>query len=110
MSGIHYAKLYRFINVELRLPRDQRMQPGDFLKYVKDQYDRLAELSPMIPTSITNSFSKQMEKYKDISKPEETNGLNKINIFVDSAHELESAVSPLPPPPRVVLPTIKPSS
>ena len=110
MSGIHYAKLYRFINVELRLPRDQRMQPGDFLKYVKDQYDRLAELSPMIPTSITNSFSKQMEKYKDISKPEETNGLNKINIFVDSAHELESAVSPLSPPPRVVLPTIKPSS
>jgi len=32
MSGIHYAKLYRFINVELRLPREQRMQPGDFLK------------------------------------------------------------------------------
>ena len=105
MSGIHYAKLYRFINVELRLPREQRMQPGDFLKYVKDQYDRLAELSPLIPTSITSTFARQMEKYKDISKPEETNGLNKINIFVDSAHELESAVSPLSPPP-----TIKPSS
>jgi hypothetical protein len=110
MSGIHYAKLYRFINVELHLPREQRMQPGDFLKFVKDQYDRLAELSPMIPSSITNSFSKQMEKYKDISKPEETNGLNKINIFVDSAHELESAVSPLPPPPKLTIPTIKPSS
>ena len=99
MSGIHYAKLYRFINVELRLPREQRMQPGDFLKYVKDQYDRLAELSPLIPSSITTSFSKQMEKYKDISKPEETNGLNKINIFVDTAHELDQVVSPLPPPP-----------
>jgi hypothetical protein len=99
MSGIHYAKLYRFINVELRLPRDQRMQPGDFLKYVKDQYDRLAELSPMIPSSITSSFGKQMEKYKDISKPEETNGLNKINIFVDTAHELNNGMSPLPPPP-----------
>jgi hypothetical protein len=106
MSGIHYAKLYRFINVEMRLPRDQRMQPGDFLKYVKDQYDRLAELSPLIPTSITRSFVQQMEKYKDISKPEETNGLNKITIFVDSAHELESAVSPLSPPP-MVLPTTK---
>jgi hypothetical protein len=105
MSGIHYAKLYRFINVELRLPRDQRMQPGDFLKYVKDQYDRLAELSPLIPSSVTASFSKQMEKYKDISKPEETNGLNKINIFVDTAHELEQAVSPLPPPPRMGVPS-----
>ena len=110
MSGIHYAKLYRFINVELRLPRDQRMQPGDFLKYVKDQYDRLAELSPLIPSSITATFARQMEKYKDISKPEETNGLNKINIFVDSAHELDQAVSPLPPPPQVKLATAMPSS
>jgi hypothetical protein len=99
MSSIHYAKLYRFINVEMHLPREQRMQPGDFLKYVKDQYDRLAELSPMIPSSITSTFAKQMEKYKDISKPEETNGLNKISIFVDTAHELDQAVSPLPPPP-----------
>jgi hypothetical protein len=102
MSGIHYAKLYRFINVELRLPREQRMQPGDFLKYVKDQYDRLAELSPLIPGTVTKDFAKQMEKYMDISKPEETNGLNKIEIFVDSAHELHSGVvSPLPPPPRM---------
>lgn len=109
MSSIHYAKLYRFINVELRLPRDQRMQPGDFLKYVKDQYDRLAELSPLIPGSITSTFARQMEKYKDISKPEETNGLNKINIFVDTAHELDGAngLSPLPPPPNMVLPTVK---
>jgi hypothetical protein len=105
MSGIHYAKLYRFINVELRLPREQRMQPGDFLKYVKDQYDRLAELSPLIPGSVTSAFAHQMEKYKDISKPEETNGLNKINIFVDTAHELDQAVSPLPPPPRVTMPS-----
>ena len=109
MSSIHYAKLYRFINVELRLPRDQRMQPGDFLKYVKDQYDRLAELSPLIPGSITSTFARQMEKYKDISKPEETNGLNKINIFVDTAHELDggNGLSPLPPPPNMVLPMVK---
>ena len=105
MSGIHYAKLYRFINVELRLPREQRMQPGDFLKYVKDQYDRLAELSPMIPSSITHSFTKQMEKYRDISKPEETNGLNKIEIFVDTANELNhgGVISPLEPPPRMAM-------
>ena len=100
MSGIHYAKLYRFINVELRLPREQRMQPGDFLKYVKDQYDRLAELSPPIPSSVTKDFSHRMEKYMDISKPEETNGLNKIEIFVDSANELGGVVSPLEPPPK----------
>jgi hypothetical protein len=49
ISAIHYAKLYRFINVEMRLPREQRMQPGDFLKYTKDQYDRLAEIDRLAP-------------------------------------------------------------
>ena len=107
MSGIHYAKLYRFINVEMRLPREQRMQPGDFLKYVKDQYDRLAELSPPIPSSIAGEFARKMEKYMDISKPEETNGLNKIEIFVDSANELGGLVSPLPAPPSPQAPMAK---
>ena len=83
MSGIHYAKLYRFINVELRLPRDQRMQPGDFLKYVKDQYDRLAEVSPLVPDSVVDEFKSKFSKYTDVSKPEETNGLHKIEIYVD---------------------------
>jgi hypothetical protein len=111
MSAIHYAKLYRFINVELRLPRDERMQPGDFLKYVKDQYDRLAELSPPIPTSVAREFSAKMERYNDISKPEETNGLNKIEIFVDSAHELggnAAPMSPPPPTPKVIVAKVAP--
>jgi hypothetical protein len=110
MSGIHYAKLYRFINVELRLPREQRMQPGDFLKYVKDQYDRLAELSPPIPGSVAKEFSQRMEKYMDISKPEETNGLNKIEIFVDSANELGGLASPLPAPPPISKMTAAPKA
>lgn len=100
MSAIHYAKLYRFINVELRLPRDERMQPGDFLKYVKDQYDRLAELSPPIPGSVAQAFAQKMKNYNDISKPEEANGLNKIEVFVDSANELGEHLPPLSPPPK----------
>ena len=108
MSAIHYAKLYRFINVELRLPRDERMQPGDFLKYVKDQYDRLAELSPPIPSSVAREFAQKMERYNDISKPEETNGLNKIEIFVDSAHELGGNAAPMSPPPRASAPPSPP--
>lgn len=84
LSAIHYAKLYRFISVEMRLPRDERMTPSDFLKYVKDQYDRLAEVSPQIPSSVADHFGRKMEKYKGIAKPEETNGLNKIEVYVDS--------------------------
>jgi hypothetical protein len=83
ISAIHYAKLYRFITVELSLPRIERMSPHDLLKYVKDQYDRLAEISPMVPEIVIHEFQRKFRNQKDISKPEEANGLHKIDIYRD---------------------------
>jgi hypothetical protein len=81
ISAIHYARLYRFISVELSLPRDERMGPNDFLKYVKDQYDRLQEISPLIPPEIIAEFQRKFANETEISKPEEANGLEKITVF-----------------------------
>jgi hypothetical protein len=81
ISAIHYARLYRFISVELALPRDERMQPNDFLKYVKDQYDRLQEISPLLPPEVIKEFQVKFADEKDISKPEEANGLEKITVY-----------------------------
>ena len=81
ISAIHYSRLYRFISVELSLPRDERMNPNDFLKYVKDQYDRLQEISPMVPDIVIREFQTKFEKIQDIAKPEEANGLEKITVF-----------------------------
>jgi hypothetical protein len=81
ISAIHYARLYRFISVELSLPRDERMGPNDFLKYVKDQYDRLQEISPLLPPEVISEFQKKFEKETEISKPEEANGLEKITVY-----------------------------
>ena len=87
ISAIHYAKLYRFITVELSLPRNERMSPHDLLKYVKDQYDRLAEISPMVPEIVIHEFQRKFRNQKDISKPEEANGLHKIDIYKDFEEE-----------------------
>ena len=81
ISAIHYSKLYRFITVELSLPREERMKPHDFLKYVKDQYDRLQEISPIIPTPIIRDFQRKFKNETEISKPEEANGLEKITVY-----------------------------
>jgi hypothetical protein len=81
ISAIHYARLYRFISVELSLPRDERMAPNDFLKYVKDQYDRLQEISPLLPPEVIKEFQLKFADEKDISKPEEANGLEKITVY-----------------------------
>ena len=81
ISAIHYSRLYRFISVELSLPRDERMNPHDFLKYVKDQYDRLQEISPLLPHVVVSEFQSKFAHEKDISKPEEANGLEKITVY-----------------------------
>lgn len=81
ISAIHYARLYRFISVELALPRDERMIPHDFLKYVKDQYDRLQEISPLLPPEVIREFQTKFANETDISKPEEANGLEKITVY-----------------------------
>jgi len=100
MCSIQYAKLYRFINVEMSLPRDERMIPADLLKYVKEQYDRLAEISPLIPQSVINEFKTKFNKpeYKHISFPEETNGLHAITIFKDDSQIVEIPSMPSTPP------------
>jgi len=83
ISAIHYAKLNRFITVELSLPRQERMSPHNLLKYVKDQYDRLSEISPMVPELVIQEFQRKFKNNKEISKPEEANGIHKIDIYRD---------------------------
>jgi hypothetical protein len=96
VSSIHYAKLYRFLKVELSLPRNERLAPQILLKYCKDQYDRLQEVSPLIPTIITKEFKAKFSKYKDIAKPEEMNGLTAVKTFVgDSVVVVTTPIIPL---------------
>jgi len=113
ISAIHYARLYRFISVELSLPRDERMDPANFLKYVKDQYDRLQEISPLLPPEVIADFSKKFANEKEISKPEEANGLEKITVFrndidlnVSDPGEARSVVSH-DRTPKLALPRVK---
>jgi hypothetical protein len=96
ISAIHYAKLYRFITIELSLPRPERMSPHDLLKYVKDQYDRLAEISPMVPEIIIHEFQRKFKNEKEISKPEEANGLHKIVVYKDEEEDDEESIKDLP--------------
>lgn len=93
ISSIHYSKLYRFITVELSLPREERMNPHDFLKYVKDQYDRLQEISPMVPQQVVHEFQRKFKHETEISKPEEANGLEKITIYRRADEEESEARS-----------------
>jgi len=84
LASIQYEKIYRFLSIEMGLPRNERMPPAELLKQTKDTYDRLQEISPLLPTDIIKEFQKKFDKYTDISKPSEANGLEKIEIFIEN--------------------------
>lgn len=83
ISSIQYYKVYNFIKIELSLPRQQRTKIEDFLKIIKQDLERLKEISPLIPDEVINKYKLyfNVDDYKDVSKPEICNGLSKITPF-----------------------------
>ena len=97
-SYLEYAKLYRFVKVELGLPRQQRIQAKDLIKIVNDGFERLNELSPLVPPKILSNFRSKYKK-EPLKKPPIVNGLEPITIFVrrdDEEDDQKSEESPQP--------------
>ena len=84
MVALQYAKVHRSIMLELALPRAERIRAHDFLKMVRDNLDRLHETSPAVPDVVIADFKNHFEHTTpEVSKPEITNGLDPIDIYVD---------------------------
>jgi hypothetical protein len=79
MSSIQYLKLSKFVGVEMALPQKERMRAKDILKVVREQSERLMEISPAIPDSIKREFQHKFHDNK-CAVPEVANGIHKIHI------------------------------
>ena len=88
-SYLEYAKLYRFVKVELGLPRQQRISAKDLIKIVNDSFERLNELSQLIPEKTLAAFRSKYKK-NPLKKPPIVNGLEEITIFVPQSDEESS--------------------
>lgn len=97
IAAIQYAKMYRALNVEMSLPRSERMTPHDLLKWTKDQYDRLQEISPILPPGLITKFKRDFDKpeYRNVSKPEEANGLEHIVVYGTDDVESPFTLNPM---------------
>jgi len=82
-SYLEYSKLYRFIKVELGLPRLSRIRPKKLLAMINEQFERRQELSPIVPKDVIKNF-KKIYKKSTIEKPPELNGLQEIMIYAKS--------------------------
>jgi len=88
-SYLEYAKLYRFVKVELGLPRESRIRPKDLLKLVNDNFERLNELSPLVDKKSIKNFKGKYKK-STIERPPIVNGLEEIGIYTNSEFEDEA--------------------
>lgn len=79
MTSISYAKLNKFIQVEMTLNRKDRIRAADLLKMVRDQLERLLETAPPIPPPIVAEFKIRFkDSVANVALPDITNGLRSI--------------------------------
>ena len=87
LASIQYARLFRFLSIELALPREERMTGHDLLKYTKDAYERLQEVAPLIPLTVQEEFHRRFDEEK-VAKPDELNGLSAISVFQEEGVQI----------------------
>jgi hypothetical protein len=83
IAYLNYSKLFTMVRIELALPVDERTDADNLLKTLRKEMDHLAEITPLPPKQILDDFVKKFKDYTDVSKPSETNGLAKIDIFTE---------------------------
>lgn len=81
IAAIQYAKLGRFISIELALPREERIAAGNLLKMTKENIERLLEIAPPVPDSIVAEFNRKFAK-SEVAQPDICNGVHKVVINV----------------------------
>jgi len=97
LCGIQYEKYHNFIRIELSLPREERMAPSEFLKIIKEGFERLAETAPQIPDSVISLYKIRFGNDHELSKPTIANGIDKIEVYsqaIEIASRRESVIIP----------------
>jgi hypothetical protein len=79
VSAISWDKFARNIRIELAKAPSERMDAGHFLKLNRQEFDRLMETSPSIPTKIISDFNTtfagkpgtdQRKRFDELKKPD----------------------------------------
>lgn len=100
VGSLHFARLFRFISIQMGLPREERMPPAALLKHVSESYDRLAETCPVCPPETIAEFKRRFggASYADVARPPEVNGLERVLVFAEAKDSERQACNiPFPP-------------
>lgn len=87
VASYSWGKFFRNIKTELAKHPQDRMNPADMLKLCKEEYDRLIEISPLVPKHIVKKFNSKFMGDSTISKPEICDIITPTNIYNISKEE-----------------------
>ena len=79
LGSIQYSQIHRMIHIEMSLPRHQRMEPKQILRYIKYDLKRLMETLPRVPDRILCTYIKDViPKSENVSHPDITIGIKRM--------------------------------
>lgn len=79
MVSLAYIKISKFIQLQLSLKRECRIEANDLLKLILNDLQNIRDAEPLIPNDIIKEFNIQYQK-EETTKPAICNGLTDIHI------------------------------
>lgn len=86
-----WAKLHRNIKIELSIERAYRKPAAEFVRAARQEYERLLNARPVIPSNILEDFKRQY-RHSDIIKPETLDKIRHI-ILDDEKNMIDNKPS-----------------
>ena len=74
-SATSWGKLHRLIYTELSLQRNKRKPVKEFMRQAKNEYDRILDQSPTIPSDVMRRFVVDIKNHPSMMLPEECGNL-----------------------------------
>ena len=81
VSSLAYQQVYTKLNVQLSMPRHERIKAKDLLDWLTAETERLIEVEPTFPEQTKKEFHKKFSDLKDYAMPPLLNGLENIQVI-----------------------------
>lgn len=88
-SAIAWGKFSRFLNIEMALHPNDRMEAFAFLKMFRIELDRLIEQSPQIPEAVIANFKQVFRSNTEIKRPDITGYIEHTHAFDNKNERLK---------------------
>ena len=74
-ASVSWGKLHRLIFTELSLERSKRKPVKEFVRQAKNEYDRILDQSPPVPSPVLHQFVEDIKRHPKLMLPEECGNL-----------------------------------